>query len=165
MILRESSCNFLNVINLRFASYSDVVRLLVNGSPTAFCFNAQIVSVHLDSEKSSLPPVCSPTVPNNPILNSILFAPTNNCNLVVWNGKYLCLRVDSTSIGFKFFIGFNTTRNGSSSEDLSFHSFSTNNDTVLSDFPNWVTRCCPTGTFVSWFLSLWVSAISTSLNG
>ena len=67
----------------RFFVKGHNVRVLLGNSPRAVLLDSQVVSVHLDAEEAGLSPVGSPTVTADPELNSVLFTPPDNCNLVV----------------------------------------------------------------------------------
>lgn len=126
------------------------VRLCLWDSPCAVFLDCKVVSMHLNSKESCLSPICSPAVSSNPILNSVFFAPSYNCNLVIDHWNELGLWVDSSCIGLEFFGGFNSAADWSSGEDLSFHFICTWDWSVLLDFPNWITLLSPAVLFLCW---------------
>ena len=63
------------------------VRCLLHRPPSAVSLNRQVVSVHLDTEESTLSPVSTPTVATHPELNTVLLAPSHHSDLVVDLGE------------------------------------------------------------------------------
>lgn len=138
--------------------------ILLGHSPSAVIFYTQIVPVHCDPEEAWLSPVSPPTVPSNPILDSVLHSPADNCDFVVNSWDQFGLRENTSSVGFEFKVSVNTAWNGSSSVDLGFHFVSTFDTSILSNFPDWIFRLSPTVSFVSGFDSCWSSAVLAFLN-
>jgi hypothetical protein len=58
--------------------------------------------MHLDSEEASLSPISSPTVSSYPILNTVFFSPSNDCDFVVDLRNQLGFRKDTSGISLKF---------------------------------------------------------------
>lgn len=136
----------------------------LNRSPTAIQLNSQIVVVHPDPEKSTLAPISSPTISGNPIFNSILLSPTNNCDFVVAQWGELDLLEYTSGVCLELLSGVNTARDRAASVDFGFHLVSSCDQAVLFNFPYAILWLSPTVSFVSRFGSCRWRTIHTLLN-
>lgn len=148
MIIKQNLCFGL----LLFCSFR-----YFRNSKTALSLNSKIISVHLDSEKSSLAPVRSPTVSNYPILYPVIFSPTNYWYFMINFRQEFCFSVNTPIIVLKLFSGINTTADRPSCVNLSFHFFCPSYSSMFFDLPNRMFLDCPT-------ISLLISAIRSGAN-
>lgn len=112
----------------------DVLSPSVGGScPWASALNTEVILSSDQSEVSSLSPVASPGVSDNPIFSSILFTPTSDWDIVV---KFLpsgFIVEDTSGIVDKFSSYRDGTGDGSSLEDFVHHVLLSSN---VSEFIN-----------------------------
>lgn len=149
---------------LWWAFYIDPMSLFLNNPPITLLLNSQIISMHLDSKKSMLTPVSTPTISNDPKFNTILAPPANYRNFVVREWKQLGFRVNSFSIFLEFLCDIDWAGNGTSSKYLSFHFINSSYQTVLGYFPDWISWCCPAVSRISWLITFGRSAVLAFLN-
>ena len=93
----KSSHHFNNILFF-IAGNVNNLGLFLNYSPIAVGLNCQIISVHLNPEEPAFSPVSPPTVATNPVLNTVLLAPANNRNPVIYLGTQIRLRVYASGV-------------------------------------------------------------------
>lgn len=89
--------------------------------PRASRFNTKIVSTSDESDITTLSPITSPRISNDPIFFSVLFTPTNNTNVVVKFLSASCIFENSSSVVHELFCNSNCTSDWTSFVDLVHH--------------------------------------------
>lgn len=117
----------------------DNVRIFVDCRPAALQLQAEVVSVHSDSEEAVFAPVRPVTVPADPVLNAVLFAPSDHRYLVVLIEDKLAFGIYATLVILPPVCSIDAAGNRSSCEDFCLHPYSAFDKTMFLYPPNCVS--------------------------
>jgi len=110
-------------------------RLDVRNSPYTTVFNTQVITTHLDLEEAELTPVGTVVVSTDPVLDTVLVAPTNNRDFLVRLDFSDMFREDTTLVCFELLSHLHTAGNGSVLVDGLLHVLDTVDNTVVRSLP------------------------------
>lgn len=113
------------------------------GGPWTVRFNSQVVDASNQSEVSSFSPIASPRISYYPILNSVLFSPTGDADIVILLNSASLVGEYSSCVVYQLLSNSNSAGNWPPLIDLVFHGFFSFDFSELVNFVNFSPLLSP----------------------